>query len=222
MIHAKKDMKLSYLLSRLLLVAIFVGAVDQAGAQSAESVFERLKEKYDAIESLRAEFSQTMTSSYMDDEATSNGVLVIQGDRYRVETDGQTLVTDGKVTWVYMRSQNQVLINDHVSDEQTFSINEFLFEYDENFNASDVETATLNGQRHFVLTLTPKKDDAFFTEATLSMRERDDLITQLRVVDVNGTTMLFNLENIQLNPTLQDNIFSFTPPQGTEVVDLRS
>lgn len=215
-------MKLSYLLSHLLLVAVLVGAADQANAQSAESVFERLKEKYDTIESLRAEFSQTMTSSYMDDEATSSGVLIVQGESYRVETAGQTLVTDGNVTWVYMPSQNQVLINDHVNDEQTFSITEFLFEYDENFNASDVETTTLNGQRHFVLTLTPKKDDAFFTEATLSMREQDDLITQLRVVDVNGTTMLFNLENIQLNPSLAEDVFSFTPPQGTEVVDLRS
>jgi chaperone LolA len=209
-------MKLSYLLSRLLIVAIFLGMVDQAAAQSADTVFERLKEKYDTIESLRAEFSQTMTSSYMDDEATSKGVLVIQGDRYRVETDGQTLVTDGDVTWVYMPSQNQVLINDHNDDEQTFSINEFLFDYDENFDASDVKTATLGGQKHFVLTLTPKSEDAF------SMRDSDDIITQLQVVDVNGTTMLFNLENIQLNPTLQDNIFSFTPPQGTEVVDLRS
>jgi len=222
MIYANKDMKLSYVLSRLLIVAIFLGMVDQAAAQSADTVFERLKEKYDTIESLRAEFSQTMTSSYMDDEVTSKGVLVIQGDRYRVETDGQTLVTDGDVTWVYMPSQNQVLINDHNDDEQTFSINEFLFDYDENFDASDVKTATLGGQKHFVLTLTPKSEDAFFTEATLSMRDSDDVITQLQVVDVNGTTMLFNLENIQLNPTLQDNIFSFTPPQGTEVVDLRS
>ena len=215
-------MNVRYLLSRLLLVAIFLTIGDQATAQDADDVFERLKDKYDSIESLRAEFSQTMSSSYMDEEATSRGVLVVQGDRYRVETEGQTLVTDGDVTWVYMPSQNQVLINDYNEDEQTFSISEFLFDYEENYDASQVALTQLGGTRHFVLTLTPKKDDAFFTEATLSVRESDNVITRLQVVDVNGTTMIFNLENIQLNPSLQENTFSFTPPKGTEVIDLRS
>lgn len=211
-----------YFLSRLLLVAIFLTIGDQATAQDADDVFERLKDKYDSIESLRAEFSQTMSSSYMDEEATSRGVLVVQGDRYRVETEGQTLVTDGDVTWVYMPSQNQVLINDYNEDEQTFSISDFLFDYEDNYDASEVALTQLGGKRHFVLTLTPKKDDAFFTEATLSVRESDNVITRLQVVDVNGTTMVFNLENIQLNPPLQKNTFSFTPPEGTEVIDLRS
>ena len=215
-------MNLRYLLSRLLLVAIFLTIGDQATAQDADDVFDRLKDKYDSIESLRAEFSQTMSSSYMDEEATSRGTLVVQGERYRVETEGQTLVTDGDVTWVYMPSQNQVLINDYNEDEQTFSISEFLFDYEENYDASEVALTQLGGKRHFVLTLTPKKDDAFFTEATLSVRESDNVITRLQVVDVNGTTMIFNLENIQLNPSLQENTFSFTPPKGTEVIDLRS
>ncbi len=215
-------MKTFSLLSRVLLVITFLSIGDQATAQDAETVFERLKDKYDSIESLRAEFSQTMTSSYMDEEATSRGVLVIQGDRYRVETEGQTLVTDGKVTWVYLAAQNQLLINDYRNDEQTFSISEFLFGHSENFDASEVTTTTMGGQKHLVLTLTPKKDDAFFTEATLALRDRDDVITQLQVVDVNGTTMVFNLNNIQLNPALQENVFSFIPPHGTEVIDLRS
>lgn len=215
-------MKTFSLLSRVLLVITFLSIGDQATAQDAETVFERLKDKYDSIESLRAEFSQTMTSSYMDEEATSRGVLVIQGDRYRVETEGQTLVTDGKVTWVYLAAQNQLLINDYRNDEQTFSISEFLFGHSENFDASEVTTTTMGGQKHLVLTLTPKKDDAFFTQATLALRDRDDVITQLQVVDVNGTTMVFNLNNIQLNPALQENVFSFIPPHGTEVIDLRS
>ncbi len=217
-----RDMKPRYLLGRLLLVAILMSIGDQAIAQGADDVFDRLKDKYDSIESIRAEFSQTMTSSYMDEEATSRGVLVIKGDHYRVETEGQTLVTNGDVTWVYMPSQNQVLINDYNEDEQTFSISDFLFNYDDNFNASTVTTSQIGGKRHFVLTLTPTKDDAFFTEATLSLRESDNVITRLQVVDVNGTTMIFNLENIQLNPSLKDNTFSFTPPEGTEVIDLRS
>ncbi|MEX0599474.1 MAG: outer-membrane lipoprotein carrier protein LolA, partial [Rhodothermales bacterium] len=61
-----------------------------------------------------------------------------------------------------------------------------------------------------------------FTQATLSMRTRDHNITRLQVVDVNGTTMDFNLTNIELNPALDSTVFQFTPPNGAEVIDLRS
>lgn len=193
-----------------------------ATAQSVDEVFERLKAKYESIDALRANFSQTMRSSYMDEEATSHGILIASGEKYRVETDGQTLVTDGIVTWVYMRSQDQVLINDYSEDEQSFSVSEFLFNYDDNFDATSVETTTVDGEEHFVLRLDPESEDTFFTEATLSLRTRDDIITRLQVVDVNGTTMEFTLTDIELNPTLDASEFQFTPPNGAEVIDLRS
>lgn len=215
-------MSMRYLLAGVLALAATLAFAEPSYAQDADKVFERLKDKYESIEALRAEFSQTMSSSYMDEEATSHGVLVASGDKYRVETEGQTLVTDGEVTWVYMPSQKQVLINDYSEDEQTFSVNEFLFNYEENFELSDVQKTTLDGEQHYVLSLEPKKDDAFFTEATLSMRDRDDVVTRLQVVDVNGTTMIFRLTNIQINPQLDSGVFSFTPPKGAEVVDLRS
>lgn len=216
-------MKIRALLAgTVLTVFALFSSVSPAAAQDAEDVFERLKDKYDSIESLRAEFSQTMSSSYMDEQATSHGLLIASGEKYRVETEGQTLVTDGEVTWVYMPSQQQVLINDYMEDEQTFSVNEFLFDYDERFKLSDVQRSTLDGEDHFVVSLEPKSKDAFFTEATLSMRARDNVVTRLQVVDVNGTTMIFRLTNIQINPTLDAGVFSFTPPKGAEVVDLRS
>lgn len=193
-----------------------------AGAQDADDVFERLKQKYESIGALRAEFMQTMSSTYMDEQASSTGVLVASGDSYRVETSDQTLVTDGTVTWVYMPSQNQLVINDHSEDEQAFSVSDFLFDYDERFEVAGLETTTIDGDRHHILTLEPGTDEAFFTEATLTVRARDDIITRLQVVDVNGTTMVFDLTNIELNPSLDADVFRFDPPEGTEIIDLRS
>lgn len=210
------------MIRRLFIAAVLAAFALPAPAQDADEVFARLKSKYESIGALRAEFSQTMTSAYMDDEATSTGLLIASGDSYRVETDDQTLVTDGEVTWVYMKSQNQLLINDHASDPQSFSVSEFLFDYDDRFDVAGVESVTIGGARYFVLALTPSSDEAFFTEATLTLRTRDDLITRLEVVDVNGTTMVFDLKNIELNPALDADVFRFTPPRGTEIIDLRS
>jgi outer membrane lipoprotein carrier protein len=207
----------------LLTVALILGsAYSSVQAQRPGDVIERLKAKYDKIESLRAEFNQTMTSSYSPDKSTSSGVLVMMGDQYRVETSSQTLVTNGRVTWVYLPAENQVLINDFVKDESSFSLNDFFFNYDKHYNVSDVSAAQIAGQKHHVLTLTPKSRDSLFETVTLSMRDRDDVVTRLRVTDVNGTTMDFTLTNIQLNPSLGAGTFTFSPPSNAEVIDLRS
>jgi outer membrane lipoprotein carrier protein len=69
--------------------------------------------------------------------------------------------------------------------------------------------------------MVPKKSDAFFVTATVWMRDRDDMITQMEVLDVNETTMFFKMKNIEENPTLAAGTFAFRPPAGAEVIDLR-
>ncbi len=204
----------------LLFFAVLLAG--QAQAQHADVVLRRLKAKYDTLESLRASFSQTMTSAYSDQASTFSGTLVLKGNRYRVETDAQTLVTDGVTTWLYDESENQVLINDYIEDETAFSPGDFLMNFDQDYNVTAAQAVRLEGQPHFKLSLKPKSRDSFFREATLWMRDRDDVVTRLEVLDVNETKMMFSLKNIELNPAIPAKAFTFTAPKGAEVYDLRS
>lgn len=206
----------------LAVLAVLLFAGQTAAAQSGDDVIRRLKAKYDAVDALRADFSQTMTSAYADGAQTFSGTLTLQGERYRIEAGNQTLVTNGTTTWIYNREQSQVLINDAVEDETTFSINDFFFNYDERYNVANATAVQHDGERHYRLALTPKKGDSFFREVTLWVRDRDTMITKLEVVDANETTMTFTLGDIQLNPRIDRSTFEFKAPQGTQVVDLRS
>lgn len=211
----------------LLLVLLLIASVlcigqRPAHAQDAQTVFDRLQQKYEALSSLQAEFTQTMSSAFSDQAATSSGTLTLSGDKYRVETTNQTLVTDGTTTYVYLPAEKQVLINTASTDETSFSPSEFLLNYDERFDVSGVTETQVDGRAHYKLTLSPKRDDSFFQEATLWMRDSDAVITRLEVLDVNETRMTFELKNIQLDPSLPGDIFTFTPPEGVEVIDLRS
>ncbi len=202
-----------------LVTVLFFG--QQATAQDAGAVFQRLKAKYDTIESLRASFTQTMTSAYTDDAPSFSGVLAFSGQQYRVETGTQTVVSDGETTYIYLPGENQVLIGNPVEGEMN-SPSDFLLNYDQYFNASAVVTDQMNGQQHFKLTLTPKNGGSLFQSATIWLRDRDDIITRMELLDVNETTMTFNLTDVELNPTLDANTFVFETPAGAEVIDLRS
>ena len=193
-----------------------------ADAQQADAVFDRLLAKYNAIDALRAEFTQTMSSSYMDQEESFTGLLILQGEKFRIETATEVLVVNGQETYVYRPIEQQVLISDVVEDEASFLPTDFLLHHDERFDVLDVDVVDYNGERHYRLNLKPKSPDSFFREATLWMRDRDDIITKMTVLDVNETRMIFTLDNIELNPSLDADTFSFTPPDGVEIIDLRS
>ena len=191
-------------------------------AEAAEAVFLRLQAKYESLESLRADFTQTMSSPYSEQDESFSGTMILQGEKYRIETETELLFVNGIETYVYRPNERQVLINDVVEGEESFSPSAFLLNYDDRFTVLDAETVLLNGEKHHRLNLKPKGDDSFFREATLWMRDRDDLITRLSMLDVNETRMMFELTNIEVNPALEDDVFTFTPPDGVEVIDLRS
>lgn len=205
---------ISRALAALLLAAVaFAG---QAEAQDGAALLERLRAKYDAIESLRARFTQTA-----GDDVTQ-GTLVLRGNQYRIEAASQTLVSDGRTTWAYSESQAQVLVNDYVEDETGFSPTEFFTHYPERHDVALRGSEILGGARHEVLALRPKSADAYLREITLYVRSADALPTRVSVVDGGGTRLTFDLHDIELNPALGEEDFRFRPPPGVEVVDLRS
>ncbi|ARA92534.1 cell envelope biogenesis protein LolA [Rhodothermaceae bacterium RA] len=205
----------------VLAIVLFTGQ-SAALAQDAHALFERLKTTYETIDALQARFQQTMSTPYSDREETFSGTIVFQRDRYRVETGTQTFVTDGTVTWVYLPDANQVLINDYVEDETAFSLNSFFLNYTDRYEVTSAETVQLDGATHYLLRLKPRNPDTFFTDIAIWMRDRDNLVTRMEVTDVNETRMTFHLEDIQLNPVLRADTFTFTPPEHAEVIDLRS
>lgn len=213
--------RFTYLLALVVLGVSFAGQPARAQT-SADAVFKRLLDKYNSISALSAEFTQTMTSAFSEGAETFSGRLVLQGEKYRVETGSETLVVDGEALYVYRPADKQVLINDIVEDEYSFSPMDFLTNYDERFEVAGVTTETLDGQKHHRLRLRPKNPDAFYREATLWMRDRDALVTRLEVTDANETRMTFVLKNINLDPTLDAGTFRFVTPAGVEEVDLRS
>ena len=188
----------------------------QADAQNADAVARRLQSRYRALGALRAEFVQTLGTSRL------SGTLTVSGNAYRIELPDQTLVTDGRTMWSYSRSDHQVVVQDYDAARLGFSIGQVFTDYLSVFRVTGATTATVGGVRHDVLALVPRERGSTVRDATLYVRSSDAIPTRVRVRDVNGRSLSFDLRNVQLNPRLPRGTFAFRAPAGAEVVDLRS
>lgn len=186
----------------------------------AQALVDRLEAKYNGGRALQAQFTQTVSQN--GQTRTLGGTLTLKGNRYRVETDRQTLVTNGETTWIYTPARDQVLVNDYVKSKTAFSPGQFFDGYQERYRVTGVRTAQRSGTKHRVLTLKPKQDGAFFQKVTLWMRAADAVVTRLVVKDANGSRMTFSLRDVTFGTETTASTFRFEAPQDVEVVDLRS
>jgi outer membrane lipoprotein carrier protein len=87
---------------------------------------------------------------------------------------------------------------------------------------SSTSTMRLNTPRE-KLTVTATDESARFSDARLWIRRSDTLVTRMRATDRNGSVLDLQLNDISVNPAVlrEDSPFSFSPPEGAEVIDLR-
>jgi outer membrane lipoprotein carrier protein len=77
----------------------------------AKAVLEKMRKKYEAMQSLEAEFSLVIEVPEQPAE-TQKGKLTQQGDKYRLKLKDRTLVSDGKSVWLFIEKNKEVQIND--------------------------------------------------------------------------------------------------------------
>ena len=200
-------------------IVLFYG--QPAFAQDADAVAKRVQEKYDSIHSMRAHFRQTMKSDMLESSESNEGRLVLNGKQFRVEMPNQTFVTDGSSTWLYNAETNEVLINDYV-EEDMFPVRDMIFNYSDRYTVDGVTHDVIGGVSTDILALSAIDETDLYRHLTLFVRRTDAIVTRVEILDANETTMIFDLSDIEVNPSLDAAEFSFQAPAGTEVVDLRS
>ncbi len=202
---------------------LFLGSWFAASAQSpsAENVVDNLRARFEETGVFSAHFEQTIEDSFEGSgQATLlSGTIIAGRAGYRVEMSDQTVVTDETTTWVYLKNDKQVIINDYIEDDGSFSPGQFIGERAEEFNAA---FADQSDPERFVVQLTPDSPDSYIDTATLWVRKKDYVVTRIDVVDVNGASIRFDMSNVNFHPKVSDDTFRFAIPDGVEIIDLRS
>jgi len=210
------------MLRRLALVGLLVvlSLPLAASAQEAPSL-QALQARYDRLQGLQAAFTQVTSSEFANGSTQLTGSVLLAGNKYRVETPAQTVVTNGTTTWIYSPADSQVVVNDADAETSTITPQAFLTTSAEAYNVTSTRSATRGGTPHHVVSLSAAGSSARFKEATLWVRRSDQIITRLRATDRNGATLDLRLRDIVVDPSLDAATFSFSAPRGVEVVDLR-
>ena len=203
-------------------VAVFsLTLASPALAQTNALSLSDVQEAYDDLEGLRASFTQLISSDFAGDTTRVEGTVLLSGNKYRVQTPDQTVITNGETTWIYTPADSQVVINDAGNEATQVTPKTFLTASSERYRITESQSVTRAGAPHQKLAVTATDSTSRFEAAVLWVRQADRVVTRMQATDRNGSTLDLRLGDITVNPTLEDSSFAFSPPNGVEVVDLR-
>lgn len=200
----------------LFVISLLVGSPDPTPAELLEKVHARYRDTKD----LSALFTQTVSLRYQKKGQTVTGAVKVKtGNKFRLESDRQTIVTNGTTTWLYDPSTKQVLKSPFKKGSKQMTPDKFLLGLPKELNPKSAERS---GDR-MVLTVEPSAGSALaamIVQARLWVDAATGNFDKIEYSDKNGTTYSTVLTDVKINAGITDTVFEFTVTPEMRVVDM--
>jgi outer membrane lipoprotein carrier protein len=199
-----------------------------ARAQSADAIIDRAAAAYAGLNSMRAEFRQTLTNPLTGNTQTTSGVILRRKPNLLSINfeSGDRVAADGSTLWFYLPSSapGQVIRMPY-SRESASNVdpaNQFLNSPRTRFTVSSAGSATLGGRATHAVTLVPRRANPAFTSATVWIDDTDSSIRQFDLETASGLRRHVVVTSFTANPDLSKSSFRFSVPKGVKILDQAS
>jgi outer membrane lipoprotein carrier protein len=189
---------------------------------TAQEVLDKVAAKYASVTDAEIHFTQTTKFSVAGLQQQASGILYFKKpQKYHLEVETQTIVTDGETVWSYSAVNKQVIIDKFKVDEQAMTPDRVLVHAPSDFTSSILGQEKIGKTETVVLKLVPRSDNSSITAMKIWVSENDWMFRKVEIADISGKESTYLVTSLKMNIDLPDDRFSFQIPEGVEVVDLR-
>lgn len=179
---------------------------------SGEELLKKLQDKFEKINDLTAEFKQST-----NEKAAINGKFFFKKkDMLRVELKKSILISNGVTNWNFNQKENKVIISKNEDNASPLSLKKVIYDYPRECSISSEII-----EREEILILTPNKNSSIGYSLVKIWVNNENLIKQIVMKDKADNQIRIDFTNYRINQKIPDSKFSFSPPEGSKVIDLR-
>ncbi|EAR09664.1 outer membrane lipoprotein chaperone LolA [Reinekea blandensis] len=197
-------------------ISFMVMAASYADDQARAALIEQLE----ALETLSADFEQRTYQETSPRADVSSGTFQLsKPNRFHwhvQEPFEQRVIADGELLWVYDPDLEQATyqsLNQNLSQSPAMILTQPRQTLTDDYGV--IKVALEDGVAY---RLTPSSDDAIFDELLMRFDPAGH-INQLRILDSLGQETQVTFSNVDVNSPLADDLFVFTPPDGTDIFE---
>jgi outer membrane lipoprotein carrier protein len=198
---------------------LFISVSQVFYSQTGMEVLKKVQSKFNSIQSFSASFNLIYyEADGKGGSKTSGKFFYKRKNKFVVEQKNSIITSNGETIWNYDKSRKRVVISYFTDDPTSFSIERYVFDYPSQCRVrlSIPESTTYEK----VVILIPKDEQIDFQETKLWVNT-DNFISKMEVIDLVGTKFSFSFSDILENTVINESRFTFHPPKGIQIIDLR-
>ncbi|MFP4315000.1 MAG: outer membrane lipoprotein chaperone LolA [Desulfovibrionales bacterium] len=189
---------------------------------SAATLTEQIQDRYESIDSFTTEFTQELTNASSREREVRQGQISFKQPRLiRWETtvpEAELLIVGPDTVWNYFPAEESVYTYpvEQIFDSKTmlrFISGRANLEEDFFVESQEMEEGFQK------LKLVPRKPEPNLVLAYLWVDPETALLHQILLVDFFGNGNQLTFDDLELNIDLSEDLFSFSPPQGVEILE---
>ena len=206
-----------------LIVTVSFVCFSFAGAdEKGEKVIANLQKKYRSVKDATISFTQEVRFGATGAEQVFRGKFFMKsGNRYRIEMEDHTIVTDGKSVWRHTEYNNQVLIDNYREDPRGFSPENILVNIPAHFLPVILGNEKISDKQTLILKLTPKDGKSSVKWMKVWIDEKESVARKIQIQDLSDNLVVYNIDTVSFNSGISAEMFEFKSPDGANVIDLR-
>jgi chaperone LolA len=206
---------------RIASLVIFLFSNLIAG-DDADKILRNIQKKYESWNDATISFTQQVLFAVTKSEQSFDGKLIVKkGNKYRIDLEQQLIITDGKTVWSVNKTNKQVMVDKYKDDPKSLTPEKMLTNIPKNYNAAFLNREETGGVDIVVLKLLPKESRSSFRSIKMWVDEDHSVLKKIQIIDASNNTITYAITNLLINSGVKESSFSYQPPTGFEVIDLR-
>jgi len=192
----------------------------------AKKVLDKIRKKYDGYKSVEATFTLQIELPAQPKEI-QKGTVAQEDTKFRLDMDQQVIISDTKTTWVYLKKNNEVQINNaepNDTENGFLTPKDLLKRYQKgDYLYSITDKTTEGGKVITQIEFKPVDKKSDYSKMRVSINEKTGTIVGIKAFGKDGSRYTFTIGKLTPNKKFAAGHFQFDAKQypGVSVEDLR-
>ena len=199
-----------------IILTFMVGAL-QAQTMASELVKKTI-DKINKHKNVEFVFDYDMSNETIAVTESASGTAYLQGDAYKLEVEGQQIISDGKIMWTYLPDSEEVMVSNPSDDENIITPIKLLTTYDKDYT---MKYAKSNEKGIKVVEMSNPKGE--FSKVTLKINEAKLEIVSATISNRSGDAFTIKIKKTVFDQNLEAKFFTFDEKAHpkVDVIDMR-
>lgn len=199
------------------IILTFMVGTAQAQTMASELVKKTI-DKINKHKNVEFVFDYDMSNETIAVTESASGTAYMQGEAYKMEIEGQQIISDGKTLWTYLIDDEEVMVSNPKDDDNIITPIKLLTTYDKDYTMKYGKSSEKGIK---VVEMSNPKGE--FSKVTLKINEAKLEIVSATISNRSGDAFTIKIKKTVFDQNLDAKFFTFDEKAHpkVDVIDMR-